>query len=152
MQFEYLVLFDLFHHTSGRLLYKFIREHGPNLVKENYARYCVDFSSRLFNIFFSGISLFKVESFIPLRLGLYLSLEYSFSLHLNEKKDISSFCTLLSEKIKDSHFVIKEEGTFAYLYDDCIIDFDYIICMLHSLRYTYFMSPYFLSSFIDKYV
>jgi hypothetical protein len=42
-------------------------------------------------------------------------------------------------------------NTYSYFYDDCIIDFDYVSNMVDGLEYTYYMSQYFISNFLDVY-
>ena len=50
----------------------------------------------------------------------------------------------------NSYFVVENIDDYGYLYDDCIIDFDYILCMVNSLIYSYCTRPHYLSSFLKK--
>lgn len=150
LQFEYLVLFDIFYSTLLCSIYKVKMGNDLGLFRANYARYCRDASFDMFNLYFSDIGLFNVDMFMVLKTSILLSVEDSLYLHLNEKNTVSSFGQLLSAKLNDSLFVFNEGGTFAYLYDDCLIDFNYLLCMVKSLRFTFFTPPFFFSSFIDK--
>lgn len=117
-----------------------------------YASHCKDYSAQSFDAFFPSISLFNREPFMSVKDCILFALEDDFNSKLSNKVvPFRTFARSLYDMVNDSFFICKQEDIYAFFYDDCLIDFNYILSMLDSLRYTYFMRPRFLYTFINKY-
>jgi len=149
LQFEFLILFDLFIHSSVYNYSKDNKLYDLDYTIENYPYLCRESSVYIFNICFKNVGL--LNTFSSIKDCIFIALENDFYDVLNvKKKTIPYFLEYLCDQYLDSYFVLENETQYGFLYSDCIVDFNYILCMVESLKYSYYRVPFFLDNFIAK--
>jgi len=138
-QFEFLMLLDLFYHNYVYSHYKYVRAYGSGYDVKHYPRLCRESSEQIFNIYFKNIGL--LNKFESIKCCILIALEKE----LENQKNVMD-----RKKYIDSYFVVEDKDNFCYLYDDCIVDFNYILRMVVSLKYSYCVEPLYLISFFKK--
>jgi hypothetical protein len=133
------MLFDLFYHDYVYSHNKYVRAYGSDYDIKHYPRLCRESSEQIFNIYFRNVGL--LNKFESIKCCIFIALEKELE---NQKNVIDRI------KYIDSYFVVEDKEKFCYLYDDCLIDFNYILRMIVSLKYTYCVEPLHLLSFLRK--
>lgn len=143
-QYEFIVFLDSSEYLSRCHITKFINKNGVTSFYNNFPAYISGESSKLLDsIFICNNQQYMFKSPKLFSFMLYLETKHK---EIIIKDHLYNF---LRENYKDSIFVSSNsiDNTYSYFYDDCIIDFNYVNCMINGLVYTYYMDHFFISDF-----
>lgn len=110
-------------------------------------------SQIIFYMMFSNSNISLLHKFKPIETCFLMALEDKFKEFLSDEKySIFYYSDYLHNQYLNSVFVVydDENNTYNYLYDDCIIDFNYFFDIVNGLKYAYNRTPLFLNSFLDN--
>jgi hypothetical protein len=153
LQFEFFVLIDIFHHNSYSHLNKYKINFGLENYNQNYVTYCKEVSYRLFLHYCGKTRLLDSKPVSYYDVAILTALENYFKTKIDASGSSYSFSDSFCKEFNDCISVLEivdKSDKFGVLYNDCLLDFNYILSMIEALNYSLMVSPFFLNRLISK--